>query len=379
MNIWFSTLLVCLALCAPCRLGAAGSLAAEDPAGKAIAEIKTLSSVLVTLGNDPVMRKLPREELLSLAHASAELTVPLCEKFLRDFPDDPRRWEAIEALVAARRDFAGPDADERRGAWHRRRAELVTQVLTDPAVPNGVLIAVARMEVRAATSEAQSADLERARTAIIALRERAPDASSRAMIERAFLDALQRTEPAEALTEARRLAHEGNAAVAELAGNWIASVEFKTKPLDLKFPDLDGREIDLSTYRGKVVLLDFWATWCAPCMAEMPKLRTLYEKYHARGFEIIGITDDIPPRDPANPRRAEKTVATLKAFLDQHNIPWPQLWDTRSRGVGPKGLFQQFGIRSLPTYLLFDQNGRFVTDDLRGEKLEAELQRLLDK
>jgi thiol-disulfide isomerase/thioredoxin len=198
------------------------------------------------------------------------------------------------------------------------------------------------------------------------------------MIETTYLERLAANEAAEAMKEARQLVSDHNAEVAEAAQSWIASVEYKTKPLDLRFPDLDGREVDLSKYRGKVVLLDFWATWCVPCMEQMPHLVEVFEKYHAQGFEVIGVTDDLPPRDPAKPRAVEKTVPQLKEFLAKHQMPWPQLWDTRAKKApGPKGLLRQFGIHSLPTYLLFDRNGMFVTSDLKGDKLEAEVRRLL--
>lgn len=113
-------------------------------------------------------------------------------------------------------------------------------------------------------------------------------------------------------------------------------------------------------------------------MEAMPNIKAVHQKYHDQGFEVIGITDDILPRDPQNPRGAEKSLAQLKAFLAKENMPWPQLWDTRPKErPGPKALLQQFNVQSLPTAMLFDKEGRLVTTDNHGEKLEANVKKLL--
>src|SRR5438067_10175070 len=64
------------------------------------------------------------------------------------------------------------------------------------------------------------------------------------------------------------------------------------KPVDIKFTAVDGREVDLAKLKGKVVLIDFWATWCGPCMGEVPHVVEAYQKLHGKGFEIVGISFD---------------------------------------------------------------------------------------
>jgi thiol-disulfide isomerase/thioredoxin len=134
----------------------------------------------------------------------------------------------------------------------------------------------------------------------------------------------------------------------------------KEKPLDLKFTSVSGKEIDLSKMRGKVILVDFWATWCGPCMAEMPTVVATYEKLHGKGFEIIGISFD-------------KDKAALEKITKESKMTWEQYFD----GEGWKNKFgQQYGINSIPRMWLVDKKGMVV--DTNGRKdLEKKIEKLL--
>lgn len=136
-----------------------------------------------------------------------------------------------------------------------------------------------------------------------------------------------------------------------------------TTPFDLKFTSSDGREIDLKDYRGKVVLIDFWATWCGPCVAEMPHVKEVYEKYNKKGFEVIGISLD-----------AEKS--RLDAYVKKNGLSWPQYFD----GKGWKNdIAAKLGITSLPTVYLIDRDGAIFTKDGRAEELDEAMKILFDK
>lgn len=130
--------------------------------------------------------------------------------------------------------------------------------------------------------------------------------------------------------------------------------------LGIHFTAVDGREVDLASLRGKVVLIDFWATWCGPCMAEVPHVVEAYNKYHEQGFEVIGISFDTS-------RRALENVTRAK------NMPWPQYFD----GKGWRNDFGvKFGIHAIPTMWLIDQQGRLVTKNARAN-LAGQVEKLL--
>ncbi|MBA3950006.1 MAG: TlpA family protein disulfide reductase [Acidobacteria bacterium] len=128
------------------------------------------------------------------------------------------------------------------------------------------------------------------------------------------------------------------------------------------FVTTDGTRLSLEALRGKVVLLDFWATWCAPCLAELPRLRQLHEELGPSGLVIVGVS-----LDAIEPRR-------FASWTRRNGVTWPQVRDGRSYNGA---LARAFNVEELPATALFDRDGRLAARDIRGEPLEAAIRRLL--
>ena len=133
-------------------------------------------------------------------------------------------------------------------------------------------------------------------------------------------------------------------------------------PAGIQFTAVDGREVDLAKLHGKVVLIDFWATWCPPCRGEVPNVVEAYKKFHDKGFEIIGISLD-------------KNKEALVEFTKKNGMIWPQYFD----GKGwENAISKKNGIDSIPAMWLLDKEGRVVTTDAR-EDLAGQVEKLLAK
>ena len=132
------------------------------------------------------------------------------------------------------------------------------------------------------------------------------------------------------------------------------------KDLELQTPQ--GATKRLSDYCGKgnYVLVDFWASWCGPCRAEMPRVKALYEKYHAKGFEIVGISLD-------------NDKAAWTGAIQRMNLSWPHLSDLKG---WQSTAAATYGISSIPATLLIDPQGKIVAFGLRGDQLDAKVAEL---
>ncbi|OYW18305.1 MAG: hypothetical protein B7Z55_10860, partial [Planctomycetales bacterium 12-60-4] len=173
----------------------------------------------------------------------------------------------------------------------------------------------------------------------------------------------------EAINWFERLAKDHNGTVeSQKALGAIRRLEMKGKPFGLAGKMMNDQVLNTAAYRGKTLLVFYWATWCQPCEQDLPKLRALYQQYQARGFEIVGVCLDIPVG--TRPQQ----VAQLQRYLESNKVPWPQIYEEGGLNSPPA---VQFGVFSLPTMFLVDDKGLVVSRSSSVDELTAVLPQIL--
>ena len=171
---------------------------------------------------------------------------------------------------------------------------------------------------------------------------------------------VESSDPAKADAIFGELRTSSNQQVAAEAAGALKMEHLQKQPLDLKYTAMDGAKIDLAKMRGKVILVDFWATWCGPCMREAPNVVAAYNKYHDKGFEVVGISLD---------KDEDAVLKVTKA----NGMTWPQYFD----GKGwQNSISSSFGINSIPTMWLVNKEGLIASTEAR-DNLDSEIEKLL--
>jgi thiol-disulfide isomerase/thioredoxin len=144
-----------------------------------------------------------------------------------------------------------------------------------------------------------------------------------------------------------------------------ALAALENKPLIITGKQPDGKDFTTADWKGKVILVDFWATWCGPCREELPRVTKLYANYHAKGLEVLGVSNDYSGED-------------LAKFLDKNkDMPWPQLFDSAAAANQSwNPITTGYGINGIPTMFLIDKKGVCRTVSAR-ENMEDLIPKLL--
>jgi thiol-disulfide isomerase/thioredoxin len=322
--------------------------------------------------------------------------------FYTAFPHDPRRWEIILHVVALQPYHNIVDSsDPKTGmvftkstdpaaveAWRAKVQELkaAMEAATDvPPIPHEQIDWNAFFSAFRAAAKAkrngQPYDFNSFATRFDIHIAKYPDLGE-TLIQRAdeYLGALARNDEAAALAVWQKLAAGCPSEVLrQHASEKLRLVEIMAHPLDMKFTAVDGRPVDLSMLRGKVVLVDFWATWCGPCVAELPNIKRVYATYHDKGFEVVGISLENGKLTPGDSlaevaTKLERAKKVLTDFVTKETLPWPQYFD----GLWWKNeISKNYLIHSIPSMFLLDQDGKVVSTNARGPVLESEVRRLL--
>jgi thiol-disulfide isomerase/thioredoxin len=195
---------------------------------------------------------------------------------------------------------------------------------------------------------------------IVAFQKQFPDDPRNGDVQLLRARLYQKADPAAAIAIARSLANGTNPRLAAEAQQFLFIQELNKKPLDLQFKGVDGTTVDLKSLHGKVVLLDFWATWCGPCVVETPNVVATYKKLHDKGFEIIGISLD---------NNKDKLIT----FTKQHEMTWPQYFDGKTWN---NEVSTRFRVSAIPAMWLLDKKGYVRDTNARGD-LAANVEKLL--
>ncbi|MEO8206503.1 MAG: TlpA disulfide reductase family protein [Chthoniobacterales bacterium] len=285
----------------------------------------------------------------ALAAAILQFDVAI-KDFIKRFPQDTRRWSLqLQALDKGRIKPAvglpAPTEEEVKKG--------LTEIADSPNAPDDVRSMAAAHLVMLATQKSTDSNLTEQH--ISRFEAKFPNNPLTRDLRVAQLEKLQSTDPAKATALLKKLSTGSNKEIAGMAAIELSRLETLKKPLDLKFTAVDGSVVELAKLRGKVVLIDFWATWCGPCVEEVPNVVAAYNKLHAQGFEIVGISLD-------------KNKKALETFVKENGMTWPQYFDGKgwNNTIGTK-----LGIRSIPAMWLLDKKGMIVTTDARQNLEEA--------
>ena len=301
---------------------------------------------------------LPEEEAASRKTMAERLSAQLdhFKQFIKDYPQSPNRWEARMAVMQIANSLAMVNQTEPDMAG---QAEELQSIADDTEAPENVradaglvLLQLASLDFDRDRSEKAARSLAAAIQKFI---DTHPDDARIPVLRMTEAQAMENYDPERSRKLYTELSGEEDPELSGAAKSALELMDMRTKPLDLKFTAVDGSEVDLATLRGKVVLVDFWATWCPPCVEEVPELVATYEKFKDQGFAIVGISLD-------------EDKAALEKFTTENKMTWPQFFD----GKGWENEFaKRFKIQSVPTMWLLDREGKLIDANPRGRLEQA--------
>lgn len=339
-----------------------GADSAGDPVQQMLAEIRKRQS------NQPQARS--REDFFAQVKDNMDKVIELSAKVVAANPEPNDRDEARMAAMQA---IAALTQVDRKGAGLLDKADkLAEEILAD--TPEGETAAQAsflRVVAHLVIEGEKGMDDPAVTTRLLGMAkefaEKFPDYSRGNQLLYQISQNAQMAGQYDTAKEALQILvdREGESQMGKIITAKLRLLETIGNPPEITGPTLEGSDVDIASLKGKVVLVDFWATWCGPCVAELPNVKAVYEKYHDQGFEVLAVSFD-------------QTKDVLVKFVDENKLPWPQIFfDEDGKRFWDNPIGQKYGIDGIPATFLIDREGNLQKIGVRGPMLEPAVVELL--
>ena len=342
----------------------------QDDADAVFAELDMVASLFWRLQESPLWASEGRRLPVSLH----EIIGALAQTAFTRFPADPRRWRAGSMMFGLSGAFADPASNETSTAWNYMVSAAESEILASTEASETAVVAAFRSAsshalkgIENENPEVSDAALRRYDELVARLRAPEPAIVGLPML----IAALERQDMrSELLSRLTALVASEDDRVRAFAAGRLLVLKSRDVPADLAFDDINGVPVDLREMRGEVVLVQFWASWCAPCRAEIPRIRSVKDRYAERGLRIVGVSLD----KLAEGESLEEARIRITTFMHENGMDWPSHFD---------GLWwnnacaSRFGVRSLPASLLLDRSGRVAVLNPRGDDIAGQVESLL--